>query len=248
MRLGWWKYDGIIGFDDPDLSSLEGLSDDVLDSLEELAGLNLTEDQLKELKTLAGEDPPNDEKLRSVLQKERKARRESDKRVKSVQRELEELKAKGEGGGKKEDPEKESKTSTSPADERRSEKLAQKLLASSTESAIVRVMGSPKLVEKLGIRFKDPDDVLKLVDRALIEADQDDDDPTEITIDDDSIVTALRSLARKKPHLLLPKEGEMSSEGRSRSGSQFGGSRDGATDKATRQQELKKKYPALGRR
>ena len=87
------------------------------------------------------------------------------------------------------------------------------------------------------MKFVDLDDALRLIDRELIDVEQDEDEPDEITIDEKSVDDALKSLVSKKPHLIgetkpLP------------SGSKFGGGKHGKQEPDP-DEALKDKYPAL---
>lgn len=91
-----------------------------------------------------------------------------------------------------------------------------------------------KAAENLG--FIDTDDALNGVDTSDISVDQDEDDPTDITIDTKAVERAVKALAAKKPHFL--KKGTDDGED---TGSKFGGSR----KKKTPEESLRSKYPSL---
>lgn len=188
------------------------------------------------------EEERDDEGLKSALKKERLARREATKKFKALEKELGDLKAaqtKKEGEGEQEQTRKETE-----AAQRKTERLAAKLQTAAVDNAITRVLQDPKL----GVKFRDPDDVLRLVNRDDIDVDQDDDDPSEIEIDIDDVKREIKRLAKKKPHLLLTDEtsgGETGSGGST--GGKFGGSKSKA-DKDAERQALMAKYPALTRR
>lgn len=111
----------------------------------------------------------------------------------------------------------------------RAEKLAAGLLKRDIDSAIKEAARE--------LKFLDVEDALNLVDRSKIVADQDDEDPTDIDIDEDSVKAAVKALAARKPHFL--NKGTDDGEA---TGSQFGGSR-----KAKKQSEdaFKELYPSL---
>lgn len=202
--------------------------------------------------------------LKSALQKERKARRENGAALKKVQRELDQLKA---AAGKTATDDEKAKadardreTQQTKADrdaaDARVDKLARRWATAAVDNAVLSAMRDPKLPQ-----FKDPDDVLKLIDRKVIDVDQDDDDPSEVEVDTDDIRKAIKALAKKKPHLLAPK-GEDEEEGTTASGStktpagqttpagspsKFNGKRGKGLDEAERQRLLAK-YPAMSRR
>lgn len=87
------------------------------------------------------------------------------------------------------------------------------------------------------LHFYDIDDALAGVDRAELVFSQDDDDPSNVTIDTKTVEKAVKALATKKPHLI--KSGTDDGEA---SGSQFGGTRQ---KKATSTEEFKTRYPGL---
>lgn len=171
-----------------------------------------------------GDKDSGNEGLKSALRKERQERRRLDKELKAA------LKF-------KEDAESKDKTETDKAKDSeakataKAEKLATKLRTNAVDTEII------KLGTKL--KFRDLDDALKLVNRDDIEIDQDEEDPSDITIDSKTVEQALKDLAKAKPHLLVA---EGSTE---RSGSKFAGgkkSQDELDDEA-----IKAKYPALAR-
>ena len=51
-------------------------------------------------------------------------------------------------------------------------------------------------------KFRDPSDALALISREDLDFEQDEDDPSKVEIDADSVKDALKALARKKPHLI----------------------------------------------
>jgi hypothetical protein len=89
------------------------------------------------------------------------------------------------------------------------------------------------------------------VRRSDIDFDQDDDDPSEVEVDLDTVMDALKDLARRKPHLVVKKgSGNGKSDGGdgkpAKSGSKGAGK--GGDKTKTTEETLKTKYPALGRR
>jgi len=142
--------------------------------------------------------------LKSALQKERRARKESDRKL----RKLEKLVS--EQGDKEKSESDKAKEEASKA-ESKAQKLAVKLRDSAIDNAIIKLAGK--------LKFRDSDDALLMADRDDIDIDQDEDDPTKIELDEGSVETALQNLAKKKPHLIVADGQE------DRSGSKFGGSR-----------------------
>ena len=126
--------------------------------------------------------------LKSALQKERRARKINERELKKLQ------KAINDAGDKEKSESDKAKEDASKA-ESKAQKLAERLKESAIDNAII------KLSSKL--KFRDTDDALKLIDRDSIEVDQDEDDPTKIELDEDSVKSALESLAKLKPHLIL---------------------------------------------
>jgi len=170
------------------------------------------------------EGSENTDGLKSALQKERRER----KRLEKEARELKKFKDEAEGK-EKSDTDK-AKEDASKA-ESKAQRLAAKLRDSALDNAIIKVAG--------GLKFRDIDDALKLIDRDAIDIDQDDDDPSEISLDEDSVKAALEKLAKAKPHLIVAEgQGE-------KSGSKFNGGK--KPGKQTDEEVLRNKYPALNR-
>lgn len=205
--------------EEEDDQALEALADL---SVRDLTALqDLDEDERAELLELveAGKDPT--EGLKSALRKERQARKEAERELKRL---------KGKGGKpttppKKEDEEED--TTNKDADETNA-KLARKLQEKAVDTALLRFAS----------QFEDPEDLLRLVNRQDIDVDQDDEDPSEIEVDPESVEEAVKALLKKSPHLA-----KKTARKGTKSGSQFGGAKKGS--KAMSEQELRKKYPAL---
>jgi hypothetical protein len=111
----------------------------------------------------------------------------------------------------------------------RAEKLAAGLLQRDLNAAIER--------EARAMKFLDPADAIALVDRTAIVFDQDEDDPTDIDIDQDTVKAAVKSLATRKPHYISKgtDDGEPT-------GSAFGGKKRKSKDA---DDELRELYPSL---
>lgn len=173
-----------------------------------------------------GDKPDRDtEGLKSALRKERQQRRESEKEL----RELKKF---------KEEQESKDKTETDRAKEEatkattKAARLAEQLRTRVVDNEIIR-LGTK-------LNFQDVDDALRLIERDEIEIDQDEDDPSKVTVDPKSVEDALKALAKKKPHL-LKQEGD----GEDRSASKFGGGRQSKED--LDDEALRARYPALAR-
>lgn len=88
------------------------------------------------------------------------------------------------------------------------------------------------------LKFADVDDALRLIDRDAVTVTQEEDDPSDVEVDEASVKKALEKLAKSKPHLIKV-EGSGGP-----SGGKFGGGGKGDKGKLS-DEELKKKYPAL---
>ena len=111
----------------------------------------------------------------------------------------------------------------------RSTRLASGFLEVKLEQAILEAAKEAK--------FKDPSDALAMIDRSLIVAEQDEDDPSKVTIEKATVKAAVKKLADAKKHLL-----STGTEDGGRTGSQFGGT--GSSGKPG-EQDYKNKYPSL---
>lgn len=87
------------------------------------------------------------------------------------------------------------------------------------------------------LNFIDVSDAIAGVDRSALEFEQDADDPSDVNVDEDTVLAAVKALAKKKPHFVRTgtDDGEPT-------GSSMGGSR---KKKTTSEDELKAKYSAL---
>lgn len=166
----------------------------------------------------------NNDALKSALQKERRAAKQAQRDLKAALKRLDELDNK-----EKSESEKAKDEATKAA--QKAEKLAKRLKTTAVDNAIIKLGGK--------LKFRDIDDALKLIDRDSIEVDQDDDDPSDISIDEGSVETALKELAKKKPHLIVAEGQE------DKSGSKFNGRKQ--SQKEIDEEELRSRYPALSR-
>lgn len=142
--------------------------------------------------------------LKSALQKERRARKEADRKLRKLEKLVTEQ-------GDKEKSESDKAKEQASTAESKAQKLAVQLRDRVIDNAIIKVSGK--------LKFRDVDDALMLINRDDIDVEQDEDDPTQIELDEGSVETALQALAKKKPHLILADgQGEPS-------GGKFGGSR-----------------------
>lgn len=186
-------------FRDLQISGAE--TDDTGDESEESDDENESEEGEEEE---GKEKEPDTTALKSALQKERRARKDFERKLKR----LEQAQTDKENQEKSESDK--AKENASKA-ESKAQKLAVKLRDSAIDNAIIKAAGK--------LKFRDTDDALKLVDREDIDIEQDEDDPTKIELDEDSVKSALDKLAKAKPHLIQADgQGE-------RSGSKFNGGR-----------------------
>lgn len=245
----WWLRDDIqiIGFEDGDDD--EGDEDEDADGDDEgddEGSSDGDDEDADEDDEEGSEDDEDDSKpkskkdtkgLVSALRKERMARKKAERLLRAAQ-------AKNKPPVKKEDPPKtkakakdeeedegdDDASSAELATERaKGERLAKRLKDNAVDTAILKFAGD----------FKDPSEVLALIDRKDIEVDQDEDDPSLVEIDEESVEDAVKAFRKKKPHLLKSKEQRVPS------GSKFGGRKKKSNEPS--EQELRKKYPSLRR-
>lgn len=172
----------------------------------------------------AGEDTAG---LKSALQKERQDR-------KAMEKELKALRKADEDRANAEKSEVQRATDAEAATKSKVEKLAAGFRKNALHSAVLKAAGEAK--------FLDPSDALRpeVLDAVVIE--QDEDDPSQITVDTASVTKAVKALAATKKHYLAaPQEKQRQAP---KSGSSFGGS--GTQSNLTAdEQALAQKYPAL---
>ena len=138
------------------------------------------------------EDDDPAKPLKSALRKERKAHKAERRQRIAFERENKELKAKQAAG-----TEKESEAISDLQKQLNETQSANKALAGKVREGAVR---SAIIEEARKQGFIDPEDALSVA--SVIEVDQDEEDPTDIDIDEDSVKTAVKSLATKKKHLV----------------------------------------------
>lgn len=164
--------------------------------------------------------------IKAALRKERKLRRDFEKKSKRYEKESKDA-------SDQEASELAKATKRGDQAEARVDKLAQRLSTQAVDMVIASTANK--------LKFLDIDDATKLVDRDMIDVDQDDDDPSEISVDKESVEEALKKLAKEKPHLITA-HGTIET-----TGGKFGGSRNSRQQDDTKaQQEADlKRYPAL---
>jgi hypothetical protein len=165
--------------------------------------------------------------LKSALQKERTERRAMEK----------ELKAFRAAQTAKDDAEKtevQRLTDQQTQASQRLQKLADGYRNNAVEAAILRAATEAK--------FRDPSDALRAEVLSAIGVEQDQDDPTAITIDSATVKDAVKALAKSKPHYLQAPAGAQGTG--APSGSKFGGGSNSG-GKPDQNAALLKAYPAL---
>ena len=167
-------------------------------------------------------DDPNVKGLKSALAKERARANKLEKEQKARQKAEEEAELK-----------KKSDIEQANAREAAANEKLQKLTAGYRTSAIDRA------IEKAASDFIDTDDALRGVDRTDILVEQDEDDPSQVTVDVKSVERAVKALAANKAHFL--KSGTTDGEA---TGSQRGGSRRQDNEKSS-EQVYRDRYPSL---
>ena len=219
-----WEETWIIGFDESEEESEEEESEEEEEESEE-------QDEEDDKEKKSSYTQKDVDAIRAVNQKERKLRREMARDKRKLERELADLKLKAETG----DDKQRADAAQAMLDSERSKggKLATRLRDVAVESAIVKVASSRDF------KFRDIDDVLAMVSRADIDVDQDDEDPADIEIDEDTVRAAVKKLADKKPHLLVA-EGDDEASGR-----KFGGKKKKTDD--LDEDVLRGRYSALAR-
>lgn len=244
----WWLLPGleIIGFegddeaDDDETEDEDTEDDDDVDDDDDEETSDDDEDDddaegagSKKKTTKAKKAAPNIDALKSALRKERIARKAAErenKRLKAapVKKAAPTKKVAPKKGEAEEVEEVEDNSAAIAEAERKAQRMATRLREKAVDAVILRYAGD----------FQDPGDVLKLVNRSEIEVDQDDDDPSEIEVDEESVEDAVKALAKKKKHLLKSKEQQ-----RSKSGSKMNGRRTKTSEPSD--QALRDKYSAL---
>lgn len=171
----------------------------------------------------AGDDTAG---LKSALQKERDSRKALEKQLSAIQK-AEQKRADAELS------EVERLKKENEAERAKATKLAQGFRRTAINSAILKAAADAK--------FIDPSDALRDEVIAAIGVEQDEDDPSNVTIDKATVVAAVKELAKTKKHFI---QGDTQTRQVPRSGSRFGGS-DGQNKQTAQEQELLAKYPAL---
>lgn len=161
--------------------------------------------------------------LKSALEKERTDRKAMEKELKAL-RKAEETRTDAEKSEIQRATDAETKQSA------KVEKLAAGFRRSAVNTAVLEAARSAK--------FLDPSDALRAEVLDAIGVEQDEDDPSQVTVDKASVVKAVKALATSKKHYV---GAEVKTA--PKSGSQFGGS--GTGNMTADEKALADKYPAL---
>jgi hypothetical protein len=175
----------------------------------------------------SGDDDQDDEDEDKGGDAERKKVKEERRARRKAEREAREAKQAKDDDAEAKELDKEKKARE--ASDSKVGRLAARLLEKELTDAI--------MAEARNQKFIDPSDALLDEVRKAIDYDQDDEDPSDIDIDEDTVKAAVTKLAKKKAHLIgKPNEGEPS-------GSRFrtNGKPAGKTD----EEALKGLYPSL---
>lgn len=171
----------------------------------------------------AGEDTSG---LKSALQKERADR-------KKLERELKDFRKTKQQAEEAEKTEVERLKGENTRSAEKTAKLADGFKKNAVNQAILAAAGKAK--------FRDPSDALRDDVIAAISVEQDEDDPTNVTIDEATVTEAIKKLAKAKPHWVGPDTVRPP-----KSGSNFAGNGAGNPSKEEAQKaDLLLKYPAL---
>ncbi len=185
------------------------------------------------------EDSEDDEEdayegLRLALNKERKLHRQERRARVKAERERDAAQARLSAGTKKESEAINQLQDQLDSERKKNTSLAKNLATQTIHTAIKNA------ADKLG--FIDSEDALSVAKN--IEVDQDDEDPTQVEVDEAEVLAEVKALAKKKPHLL----GKKSTKKRVVSGStakSTNRTRQKRSTKSTRESELRSRYPSL---
>lgn len=170
--------------------------------------------------------------LKSALQKERDDRKALEKELKKYQKaeQDKELANKSEV---------EQATTKARQAEEKAAKLAAGFRKTAVNSAILKAASAAK--------FLDPSDALRPEVLEAIGVEQDEDDPSQVTVDEKSVIAAVKALANSKKHYVASGDGSTQRQAaKAKSGSSFGGASNNGNLTAD-EQALAARYPALSR-
>jgi hypothetical protein len=216
----WYLLDRIVGY--------EGEGEEESDESEE--GEETDEGESEGQEGESGKPPTQEDinNLKTALRSERQQRREAQRQLKAATRQQSKKKEEDDASNQ----EAEALRQQVAESDARTAKLAQTLVTTAIDNAIVKAATSQK--------FRDVDDALTGINRSEIDWEQDEDDPSNVKVDADTVKDAVAALAKTKPYLLQTAAEDDAS------GSSFGGGKkknnQGLTDDV-----LRERYPALRR-
>lgn len=163
--------------------------------------------------------------LMSALNKERKERKRLEKEAKTLRQFKDDKESENATEAQK-------ATKKAEAAEAKTERLAKKLRTQALDIAIAKYAGN--------LKFRDVNDALTQIRREDDWIDQDEDEPSEIEVDEGAVEKAVKKLAGEKKYLLEVEGEELPS------GSKFGGGKN--KNEEMDEAALRDKYSALRRR
>lgn len=168
--------------------------------------------------------------LKSALQKERADRKALEKELKAYRKSKEDQEL-------AEKSEVERVTTQAQRAEEKAAKLAAGFRKNAIHSAVIAAAGKAK--------FLDPTDALRPEVLEAIQVEQDEDDPSLVTIDEKSVTAAVAALAKSKKHYVTASQEQQQKQKQlPRSGSGFGGGAP-TSNLTADEQVLAARYPAL---
>lgn len=174
-------------------------------------------------KTASGKTDKDFEELQNALAKERRANKVKERQLRAAT--VTKTTKEAEENETLEDAKKREAASNSKV-----EKLAAGILKRDIDSKIRQAARD--------LKFIDVEDAVNGVDRSAIVFDQDDEDPSDVDVDEDTVKAVVKALSVKKPHFI----NRGTSDG-DPTGNPHGGSR--RKKKQTDEEELMEHYPSL---
>jgi hypothetical protein len=178
------------------------------------------------------EDDDDLEELKAALKKEREEHRKERKLRRKAERDA--RKKQTQDKDEADDKDLEAAKERVRQSEEKTKKLGTRLLNRERDAAILEA------AREAG--FIDPTDALTDKIRAAVEYDQDDEDPSDIEIDEDSAAEAVEKLAKQKKHLLKSADDDEEPEERERRSTRSGSRRRKKTSKGVDDAALEKQY------
>jgi len=234
-KLSWLGFSHIVGYDEGDEGGT-GESESGAEGGENVDGGE-------------GESDDDESKLpdniKAILKKERDLRAAAEKKAKILERNAQAAtkgqgsdKGKGKSGSTQGQSQGEEEGESGETTDPRYEKMVVKFREQSLASTVAAIAKN----------FADPSDVWRFLDAGLFDYTQDDDDPSNVVWDESEIRTAVKALAKEKPYLLKPVEGNQGGQqgtGTRQSGPKFAGRGSGKQTGGLSVTEMAGRVPAL---